>query len=121
MTEQKPPDSEQITGDVNKQHPTVLRDAVIEALHSVYDPEIPVDIFDLGLIYEVKVSDEGQVDVLMTLTSPNCPAAQYLPAEVECRIKELSGVKDVAVRITFDPPWDKSMMSEAAMFQMGFF
>ena len=98
-----------------------LRDKVIEALHTVYDPEIPVDIYDLGLIYEVRTALDGGVFILMTLTTPNCPSAQTLPVEAENAAKSVEGVTDVKVEITFNPPWDKTMMSEAAMFQMGLF
>jgi FeS assembly SUF system protein len=98
-----------------------LRDRVIEALHTVYDPEIPVDIYDLGLIYEVHTALDGGVFILMTLTTPNCPSAQSLPAEVERAARAVDGVTDVKVQITFSPPWDKTMMSEAALFQIGLF
>ncbi len=98
-----------------------LRDRVIEAIHTIYDPEIPIDIYELGLIYEVRTAENGDVLVVMTLTTPNCPSAQSLPAEVKRTVKELEGVGDVEVQITFDPPWDKSMMSEAALFSIGMF
>ncbi len=98
-----------------------LRDRVIEALHTVYDPEIPVDIYELGLIYEVHTALDGGVFILMTLTTPNCPSAQSLPAEVERVARAVEGVTDVKVQITFSPPWDKTMMSEAALFQIGLF
>jgi FeS assembly SUF system protein len=97
----------------------MVRDLAIEAIKTVYDPEIPVNIFELGLIYEVNV-DHGDVHVLMTLTSPGCPAAGMLPGEVEERVREVSGVKDVEVEITFDPPWDQSMMSDVAKLELGF-
>ncbi len=98
-----------------------LRDRVIEILHTIYDPEIPIDIYELGLIYEVRIVDGASVIVVMTLTTPNCPSAQSLPAEVKRAVKGVDGVKDVDVQITFDPPWDKSMMSEAALFSIGMF
>lgn len=98
-----------------------LRDRVIEAIHTIYDPEIPIDIYELGLIYEVRTAENGNVLVVMTLTTPNCPSAQSLPAEVKRTVKECEGVTDVDVQITFDPPWDKSMMSEAALFSIGMF
>ncbi len=98
-----------------------LRDKIIEAMHTVYDPELPMDIYELGLIYEVRTADDGGVLITMTLTTPNCPAAQSLPADVEKAARAVEGVSDVKVQITFDPPWDKSMMSEAALFQMGLF
>jgi len=98
-----------------------LRDRVITQIKTIYDPEIPVDIYDLGLIYEVRVTDGDTVHVVMTLTTPNCPSAQTLPSEVEVKTKAVEGVKNATVEITFDPPWDKTMMSEAALFQIGLF
>ncbi len=98
-----------------------LRDRVIESLHTIYDPEIPIDIYELGLIYEVRIEDVNNVVVVMTLTTPNCPSAQAIPAEVTKAARETEGVGEVDVQITFDPPWDKSMMSEAALFSIGMF
>ncbi len=92
---------------------------VIAALQTVYDPEIPVNIYELGLIYEVTVSPEGAVHVRMTLTAPNCPAAQDLPVEVEQKVRGVPGVTDARVEIVFDPPWDSCRMSEAARLQLG--
>ncbi len=97
------------------------RDAIIEAMHTVFDPEIPIDIYELGLIYEITVDKAGVVNIVMTLTTPNCPSAQTLPADVERAARAVPGVKDVNVTITFDPPWDKTMMSEAALFSIGLF
>ncbi len=99
----------------------VSRDAVIDALHTVFDPEIPIDIYELGLIYEVRVQPNGHVHIVMTLTTPNCPSAQTLPADVERAVSAVPGVQHVHVEITFDPPWDKTMMSEAALFSIGLF
>src|ERR1700675_953968 len=93
---------------------------VIEALRTCYDPEIPVNIYELGLIYEVKVEPSGSALVRMTLTSPNCPAAQELPAEVESRVLDVPGVTDAEVEVVWDPPWEPSKMSEAAKLQLGF-
>jgi FeS assembly SUF system protein len=93
---------------------------VIEALRACYDPEIPVNIYELGLIYEVKVEPSGSALVRMTLTSPNCPAAQELPAEVESRVLDVPGVTDAEVEVVWDPPWEPSKMSEAAKLQLGF-
>lgn len=93
---------------------------VIDVLHTIYDPEIPVDIYELGLIYDVKVSDEGDVEIEMTLTSPNCPVAETLPIEVQDKVKTLAEVEHCRVEIVFDPPWDKSMMSEEAQLELGF-
>ena len=93
---------------------------VIEALRTVYDPEIPVNIYDLGLIYEVKVEPSGLARIVMTLTSPHCPAAAELPAEVEMRARCVPGVADAHVEVVWDPPWDSSKLSEAAKLQLGF-
>jgi len=97
-----------------------LKDKVVEAIKTVYDPEIPVDVYELGLIYEINVFPVNNVYVLMTLTSPNCPAAETIPAEVEMAIKEIDGVSDVTVELTFDPPFTQDMMSEAAKLELGF-
>ncbi|HEX7785120.1 MAG TPA: DUF59 domain-containing protein [Methylomirabilota bacterium] len=91
----------------------------IEALRSVYDPEIPVNIYDLGLIYGLVVDPPGVVTIRMTLTAAGCPAAQTLPVQVEERIRAVPGVTDVKVDLTFDPPWDQSRMSEAARLELG--
>ena len=97
-----------------------IEDRVIDIIRTVYDPEIPVDIHELGLIYEVKVNDEAHADVLMTLTSPSCPVAESMPAEVEEKVRSVEGVESGKVELTFDPPWDKDMMSEAALLELGF-
>jgi FeS assembly SUF system protein len=94
---------------------------VVEALQTVYDPEIPVNIHELGLIYGVAVDPSGVVTVRMTLTAAGCPAAQTLPCEVEERVRAVPGVTDVKVDLVFDPPWDQSRMSEAARLQLGLF
>jgi FeS assembly SUF system protein len=99
----------------------ILKDQVEMVIKTVYDPEIPVNIWELGLIYDIKVTENNEVVVLMTLTAPNCPAAEGLPKEVEEKIKMLPDVKDAKVIITFDPPWDQSMMSDAAKFELGLF
>ena len=96
-----------------------LRDRVIEVLKSCYDPEIPVDIYELGLIYEVRVDPGNDIYVKMTLTSPACPVAETLPPEVEQKIKNMPDVNNAKVEITFDPPWDKDMMSEEARLELG--
>lgn len=93
---------------------------VIAALKTVYDPEIPVDIHELGLIYGVNVSDEGDVLVQMTLTAPACPSAGMLPVEVETKVREVPGVKSAKVELVWDPPWCQDMMSEAAKLSLGF-
>jgi FeS assembly SUF system protein len=96
-----------------------LREAVIAQLHTVYDPEIPVDIYELGLIYEVDVREGGQVRIRMTLTSPMCPAAEELPPEVETKARSVPGVSDVELELVWDPPWNPGMMSEAARLELG--
>lgn len=96
-----------------------LQDRVVDVLKTCYDPEIPVNIYDLGLIYEVLVNDGNDVHVRMTLTSPACPVAETLPPEVENKIRELPDVNSAKVEITFDPPWDKDMMSEEARLELG--
>ncbi len=97
-----------------------LQQQVIEAICLVYDPEIPVNIYELGLIYDVAVTPEADVHVMMTLTSPMCPVAESLPIEVETRIRGLDGVGNVAVEITWDPPWTPELMTEAAKLELGF-
>jgi len=97
-----------------------LENKIVEALKTIYDPEIPVDVYDLGLIYEVKIDSESKVSIEMTLTSPNCPVAESLPKEVEDKVAKVDGVKSSKVDIVFDPPWDKDMMSEEAKLELGF-
>ncbi|MDX9750698.1 MAG: SUF system Fe-S cluster assembly protein [Flavobacteriales bacterium] len=97
-----------------------LEERVIMTLKSVYDPEIPVDIYELGLIYDVVVRDDGSIYIKMTLTSPACPVAESLPAEVEEKVATVQGVTSAKVEITFEPPWDRTMMSEAAQLELGF-
>jgi FeS assembly SUF system protein len=97
-----------------------LEDKIIAVLKDIYDPEIPVNIFDLGLIYKVNIMDDDKVNILMTLTSPNCPVADSLPLEVKEKINAIEGVKIADVELTFDPPWDKDMLSEEAKLDLGF-
>lgn len=99
---------------------TIIEAEVIEALRSCFDPEIPVNIYELGLIYDVKIDPSGAVGIRMTLTSPSCPAAQSLPAEVQTKARDVRGVTDVTVDVVWDPPWEPSKMSEAARLQLGF-
>ena len=94
---------------------------VVEVIKTIYDPEIPVDIYELGLIYNIKINDDRTVDIVMTLTSPACPVAGTLPGDVETKVKMLPGVTDVKVELTFEPAWDKDKMSEVAKFELGFF
>ncbi len=96
-----------------------LGEKIVQVLKTVYDPEIPVDIYELGLIYDVMVSTDYEVKILMTLTTPNCPVAESLPREVEERVKSLDMVKDAEVEITFDPPWTQELMSEGAKLDLG--
>lgn len=98
-----------------------IDDNVIHTIKSCFDPEIPVNIYELGLIYQVKVANSGKVTIKMTLTSPNCPAAQSLPAEVREKVLEINGVSEVEVLIVWDPPWTPSLMSEAAKLELGMF
>jgi len=96
-----------------------LHDSVIAALKDIYDPEIPVNIYDLGLIYGVEVSEEADVAVTMTLTTPHCPVAESMPGEIEMRIMSLPGVRDAEVNVTWDPPWDPSKMTDEARLELG--
>ena len=97
-----------------------IEERIIDVIRTIYDPEIPIDIYELGLIYEVKVDDNAHAEVLMTLTSPSCPVAESLPLEVEEKVRGMQEVKSGKVVLTFDPPWDKDMMSEAALLELGF-
>jgi FeS assembly SUF system protein len=97
-----------------------LEDKIVEILKTIFDPEIPVDIYELGLIYEVRISKEGVVEIDMTLTSPNCPVAESLPKDVKDKVESVEGVTEAHVNIVFDPPWDKDMMSEEAKLELGF-
>ncbi len=97
-----------------------LENKVVEVLKTIYDPEIPVDVFELGLIYEVNIDEEKNVSIDMTLTSPNCPVAETMPKEVEEKVSAIEGVNSAKVNIVFDPPWDKDMMSEEAKLELGF-
>ena len=96
-----------------------LGESIVKVLKGIYDPEIPVDIYELGLIYDVMVNTDNEVRILMTLTSPNCPVAESLPLEVEEKIERLEAVKSCEVEITFDPPWSRDLMSEEAKLELG--
>ncbi len=96
-----------------------LGEKIVNVLKSIYDPEIPVDIYELGLIYDVFVNEDYDVKILMTLTTPNCPVAETLPLEVEEKVKSLNEVKNAEVEITFDPPWTQELMSEEAKLELG--
>jgi len=106
--------SEETTMDTQE-----LGEKIVKVLKTIYDPEIPVDIYELGLIYDVFVNEEYEVKILMTLTSPNCPVAETLPVEVEEKVKSIDVLKDVEVEITFDPPWTQELMSEEAKLELG--
>tara|TARA_Y100001934_G_C12298735_1_gene748784 strand:- start:481 stop:798 length:318 start_codon:yes stop_codon:yes gene_type:complete len=97
-----------------------LSDLIIKKLDSIYDPEIPVSIYELGLIYDVRINKKSEVKIIMTLTSPSCPVAESLPEEVKQEVEKINGVKSAEVEITFEPPWEKSMMSEEAKLELGF-
>jgi FeS assembly SUF system protein len=96
-----------------------IEQKIINVLKAIFDPEIPVDIYELGLIYEIKIDDEINVAIEMTLTSPNCPVAESMPKEVEDKVGEVHGVKSSKINIVFDPPWEKDMMSEEAKLDLG--
>jgi FeS assembly SUF system protein len=116
MSEEKAPIDQQIsTASIPD-----LQEKVLNAIKTVYDPEIPVDIYELGLIYEMSIYPVNNVYVLMTLTSPSCPSAEVIPGEVEQKLKAIEGVNEVKVEITFDPPYSQDMMSEAAKLELGF-
>ncbi|MBT5417483.1 MAG: SUF system Fe-S cluster assembly protein, partial [Cryomorphaceae bacterium] len=104
----------------NKNNTENLGEKIVTELKSIFDPEIPVDIYELGLIYDVFVNEDNEVKIMMTLTSPNCPVAESLPQEVEEKIKSIDEVKTAEVEITFDPPWTKDLMSEEAKLELGF-
>jgi FeS assembly SUF system protein len=99
---------------------TELMQRVIEEIKTCFDPEIPVDIWELGLIYELELTEENELRVVMTLTSPNCPVAESLPEEVRVKLQELPSIKSVEFKLTFEPPWEKEMMSEVAQLELGF-
>jgi FeS assembly SUF system protein len=96
-----------------------LEEKIISELKSIYDPEIPVNIYEIGLIYKIQIDDDFTVHIVMTLTTPNCPVAESLPAEVREKVKALEGVKDVDLELTFEPPWDMEMLSDEAKLELG--
>ena len=98
----------------------ILGVKIVEMIKTIFDPEIPVDVYELGLIYDVFVNDDKDVKIIMTLTTPNCPVAETLPVEVEEKVKSLDEVRNAEVEITFDPPWTQDMMSEEAKLELGF-
>jgi FeS assembly SUF system protein len=98
----------------------ILEDAVTNVVKTIYDPEIPVNVYELGLIYDIRINDHNNIEVDMTLTTPNCPVAESLPQEVKNKIQLIAGVGEVEVIMVWEPPWDKEMMSEEAKFELGF-
>lgn len=100
--------------------PKELGETVVKVLKTIYDPEIPVDIYELGLIYDVFLNEDNDVKILMTLTTPNCPVAESLPQEVKDKVASIKGVKNAEVEMTFDPPWSRDLMSEEAKLELGF-
>ena len=100
-------------------NPSEIGEKIIDVIKTIYDPEIPVDIYELGLIYDVMVNENFDVKILMTLTTPNCPVAETLPVDVEDKVKTVKGIKNVEVEITFDPPWTQDLMSEEAKLELG--
>lgn len=110
----KPTDTMEEQIDMNE-----LGENIVKVLKTIFDPEIPVDIYELGLIYDVFVNESRDVKILMTLTSPNCPVAETLPMEVKEKVGSINSVNDVEIELTFDPPWDKDMMSEEAKLELG--
>tara|TARA_Y100000991_G_C21930008_1_gene330407 strand:+ start:709 stop:1035 length:327 start_codon:yes stop_codon:yes gene_type:complete len=104
----------------NSKDPNELGEEIVKVLKTIFDPEIPVDIYELGLIYDVFVNEDNDVKVLMTLTTPNCPVAESLPLEVKNKINDMEEVKSAEVEMTFDPPWSKDLMSEEAKLELGF-
>ncbi len=105
----------------NKINKEELKDKIIEVLKTVYDPEIPVDVYELGLIYSIDIDDEGNVKIMMTLTAPNCPVAESLPTEVKTKTENVEGVKSAEVQLVWEPPWNRAMMSDEAKLTLGFF
>lgn len=97
-----------------------LQDEILVMIRTVYDPEIPVNIFDLGLIYDIDIDEENNVRIEMTLTSPNCPAVDFILSDVKMKVEAVEAVNEVSIDLVFDPPWDRSMMSEEAMLELGF-
>ncbi|HSR69102.1 MAG TPA: SUF system Fe-S cluster assembly protein [Acidobacteriota bacterium] len=110
---------EEAIAEIRSEHPGDLDKKVVEALREIYDPEIPVNIYDIGLIYNIDISKDAKVDIKMTLTSPMCPVADSLPPEVENRVAEVEGVEESKVEVIWDPPWTMEKMNEAAKLQLG--
>jgi len=107
-------------GAIINTHSTELAQRVIDMIKTCYDPEIPVDVWELGLIYEINIDEENNLNVLMTLTSPSCPVAETLPPEIEQKLRDVEGIRSAKINLTFEPPWEKEMMSEVAQLELGF-
>jgi len=105
---------------MNNETRSEMEHNIITVLETIYDPEIPVNIYELGLIYEISIGDDGKVKILMTLTSPNCPVAESLPQEVKDKVSLVKGVNSTEIELTFEPPWDQSMLSDEARLELGF-
>lgn len=105
---------------MNQEEKTKIEESIVDVLRTVFDPEIPVNIYDLGLIYRIEVSDEGQADIDMTFTAPTCPAADFIMEDVRQKVETLQGVSSANVQLVFEPEWDQSMMSEEARVELGF-
>ena len=116
--DEKTPDENTEKADAKPRNSDDVKYDLIAAMKTVYDPEIPVDIYELGLIYELEVDENGSVDIVMTLTTPMCPAAEILPPEVEAKAREVEGVREVKLELVWEPPWDMEMMSAAARLQL---
>ena len=99
--------------------PNIMGDKIIKVIKTIFDPEIPVDIYELGLIYDIMINEEFDVKIIMTLTTPNCPVAETLPVDVEEKVKTVAGVKSAKVEITFEPPWSQELMSDEAKLELG--
>jgi FeS assembly SUF system protein len=104
----------------NIEYKNMLSERVVQVLMTIYDPEIPVNIYELGLIYDIAIDDDSVAHIRMTLTSPNCPVAEDLPREVHEKVKNTEGISDVKVTLTFEPPWDRNMISDAGLLELGF-
>jgi FeS assembly SUF system protein len=104
----------------NIEYKNMLSERVVQVLRTIFDPEIPVNIYELGLIYDISIDNDSVVSIRMTLTSPNCPVAEDLPIEVHEKVKATEGVSDVKVTLTFEPPWEKNMISDAGLLELGF-
>lgn len=105
---------------MDKKKKNQLKEKIVRSIKTVYDPEIPVDVYELGLIYEIKILDDNNVHVLMTLTSPSCPAAESIPSDIKNRVEMIKEINEVEVEITFDPPYNTDLMSEEAKLELGF-